>query len=504
MLCSLPNQVGVLNVLPRQQARLPSHTHITPGTVHVKMMAVCCRHRACWHGPDRDGKMEVELLPGQQQQLPPHHKWQRQQSLTALQGPDVATDVQVADFVSSTDIRGWALLGCLLKPWQQQQQQQPGAEAVSPGPAAAAAVKKGSTRVMGSSSDPAERPGHGGGGSSSSQEDVLPARRRKRRVHQTDSGGSSGSDEGVGLGQTGQPAGAMRHPPAAAGSDSDLEDDFEPVASSRPGKRLRRAAAAAEEEADGLDDCVDSDSKAVEGSPEPNAALAGSSTGKGAQAAGDDGAPAGIPLPSSASASQKLLGLVVQRFRLNPAQAAVAAHVADWLPQLMQDVQQRQQQGKKIRGIVRPNATALTANRAPSAAAAAAAAAGAGGIASAGGSSSGSRAPVCLVHGPFGTGKSTLLVALIHLLTGLGEQQVSAFSTVTWHQQQCVCCARIVASGPCSGGSLASAHQLTAELALHRLADSDSYAAALGVLCRQRELRAAAKQSSSGRHHASW
>lgn len=119
----------------------------------------------------------------------------------------------------------------------------------------------------------------------------------------------------------------------------------------------------------------------------------------------------------TAPAAQALLSRVVQQFRLNPAQAAVAAHVADWLPQLTQDVQQRQQQGKKLRGIVKPRASALTANRAPLAAAAAAAAGSSGG-------SSSSRAPVCLIHGPFGSGKSTLLVALIHLLTSVDDQQV--------------------------------------------------------------------------------
>jgi hypothetical protein len=148
-------------------------------------------------------------------------------------------------------------------------------------------------------------------------------------------------------------------------------------------------------------------------------------TTAGAAAAG---APAG---PGSAqdvaAAAQKLLTQVVQRFRLNPAQAAVAAHVADWLPQLMQGVQQRQQQGGKIRGACRLKGPVLTArNKAAAVGNTGAEAASAG--SAVGGSSStssgGSRSPVCLIHGPFGSGKSTLLVALIHLLTGLPEQQV--------------------------------------------------------------------------------
>jgi DNA replication protein DnaC len=126
-------------------------------------------------------------------------------------------------------------------------------------------------------------------------------------------------------------------------------------------------------------------------------------------------------------ASQQLLAHIVRQFRLNSAQAAVAAHVADWLPQLLQDVQQRRQQVKG-RGAVRPKTTALTADRAAAAVAPGGHAAGQGSASSSssGGRTAGSsRPPVCLIHGPFGSGKSTLLVALIHLLTGLPAQQVS-------------------------------------------------------------------------------
>jgi hypothetical protein len=129
-----------------------------------------------------------------------------------------------------------------------------------------------------------------------------------------------------------------------------------------------------------------------------------------------------------AAAAQKLLAQVVHRFLLNPAQAAVAAHVADWLPQLMQGVQQRQQQGGKIRGACKFKGPVLTARNKAAAVGSSAAAEAAGTGRDAGVSSStssgGSRSPVCLIHGPFGSGKSTLLVALIHMLTGLAEQQV--------------------------------------------------------------------------------
>lgn len=57
--------------------------------------------RSLWHGPDRDGRMAVEVLPGSSLQLA------RQQQVTALLGPDVTTDVQIVE----------ALRG---KAWQQQ------------------------------------------------------------------------------------------------------------------------------------------------------------------------------------------------------------------------------------------------------------------------------------------------------------------------------------------------------------------------------------------------
>jgi hypothetical protein len=53
--------------------------------------------RSLWHAPDRDGRMEVQMLPGQ---LPPGHRWARTQQLAALQAPDVASDVMVAQFIS--------------------------------------------------------------------------------------------------------------------------------------------------------------------------------------------------------------------------------------------------------------------------------------------------------------------------------------------------------------------------------------------------------------------
>jgi hypothetical protein len=372
-------------------------------------------NRSCWHGPDKDGKMEVALLPGQQQQLPPHHKWQRQQSLTALQGPDVATEVQVTDFIGSTDLRAWPLLSSLMKPCQGQ---------VQPAAAAAAAAAAGNegggvAAVEGFNSTTEGQQGEGVEDDSSGSQEVLPVRRRKRRLQQLDDNSSSSDYEAVEA-DASCPAAAAA---AAAGSASE-EDDSEPCAAATPGKRIRHAAAAAAAAGgvavyDGdssLDDslgCIDSEPAddqlpVVDGTTA--AAAAAAATGQGVRASA---------ATNTAAAAQALLSRVVQQFRLNPAQAAVAAHVADWLPQLTQDVQQRQQQGKKLRGIVKPRASALTANRAPLAAAAAAVAGSSGGS-----SSSSSRAPVCLIHGPFGSGKSTLLVALIHLLTSVDDQQV--------------------------------------------------------------------------------
>lgn len=84
---------------------------------------------------------------------------------------------------------------------------------------------------------------------------------------------------------------------------------------------------------------------------------------------------------------------MVRRFKLNNGQARVAAHVASWLPKLAP----RSAQAKAKRSV--------SLSRLPDAAAAA----GAAGAAV-------PQPPVCLVHGPFGTGKSTLLVALLQLM----------------------------------------------------------------------------------------
>jgi energy-coupling factor transporter ATP-binding protein EcfA2 len=69
--------------------------------------------RSTWHGPDRDGKMVVELLPNNQVAHMP--QLARQQTVAALQGPDLCTDLQIAEF-----IRNWTgdlggLLPALLK-----------------------------------------------------------------------------------------------------------------------------------------------------------------------------------------------------------------------------------------------------------------------------------------------------------------------------------------------------------------------------------------------------
>lgn len=257
---------------------------------------------------------------------------------------------------------------------------------------------------------------------------MLPVQRqRKRRLRHAHCRDGSGGE-----GQEGGAAAA-----AAATSDSDLEDDFEPVGLPRPGhgKRIRRAsavAAAAGEEVDSLDDSFSSGSEGQDCSSgdEMQDVRTAAAAGRAVKAAGRTGvSDADGCSTTAAAAAAQLLHSVIQRFSLNPAQAAVAAHVAAWLPQLMQDVQQRQQQGKK-RGIAWPLGTAAAAAGAASgpllAAGSAAAAAGWGlaAVAGVGDGSSGGRAPVCLIHGPFGSGKSTLLVALIHLLTGLADQKV--------------------------------------------------------------------------------
>lgn len=380
------------------------------------------------------------MLPGQQLLLPPNHNWQRQQALTALQGPDMATDVQVADFISKADTRAWSLMSHLLKPCQQQQQSAPaGLSEVDAAPASAVAtgaadraasepsgvsISAGPSSGPTTSSSPSLQLKDPDAGDSSSSQELMPVRRGKRR-RLLQKGSSADSDED--LESLPNSTGAA----AAAESleDSDWEDDFEPEpAASRAAKRARKVPADA---AEGGDGACNADTEAAAGSDSYDSDVDEQDPAHdGQQAAATTAAVAAAAAAASAggdtaAAAQQLLAHIVRQFRLNPAQAAVAAHVADWLPQLMHDVQQRQQnqQQAKGRGAVRPKISALTANRALAAPGHAIVKSS---ISSSSGSTGGSsRPPVCLIHGPFGSGKSTLLVALIHLLTELPAPQVS-------------------------------------------------------------------------------
>lgn len=106
----------------------------TPVLIHgARSPSVC---RSTWHGPNQDGKLQVEWLS-----VPPPNLG-RSTPVTALLGPDVATDVQVLTLISSMQQMGlgaagtsaapqqWALLQELLRPppAPQQQQQQRGGE----------------------------------------------------------------------------------------------------------------------------------------------------------------------------------------------------------------------------------------------------------------------------------------------------------------------------------------------------------------------------------------
>jgi len=436
--------------------------------------------------------MEVELLPGQQQQLPAHHKWQRQQAVTALQGPDVATDVQMAEFISSSNTLGWQLMACLLHPASS------GPVAAGAGTDAAAAaagaaagegiapiaaagpaddegdsdalvsdiaasrssqegLEDGETAALvpGDGHNPEEDGGVGSagagapharlshsqepkaagadaaGGDSSSSQEMVPVRRHKRRLRPTrrnSSAGNSSSEEMWDAeGSPGIPTAATAAGYAVS-SDSDWDADFDQTAC-RPGKRARRGVGAAAVLSDSpVDDSCDSDTELDKDHQQDTAAPP-------AAAAAAEDAQQGVDAAAEVTAAaQKLLKQVVMQFRLNPAQAAVAAHVADWLPQLMQDVQKRQQQGGR-KGPGRIRTPALLASKTSTAAG------GQGSSKQQGPGSSSSRSsarpPVCLIHGPFGSGKSSLLVAVIHLLTGL-------FTLEVWVCSQCFCLSQLL------------------------------------------------------------
>lgn len=86
-------------------------------------VALC---RSEWHGPDRDGKFQVDFLPG----CCPAGL-QKQQAVYALKGPDVATDLLMAQFLAQHDLAAVELLPALLQ------------HSKGLGPAAAAAAGQG-------------------------------------------------------------------------------------------------------------------------------------------------------------------------------------------------------------------------------------------------------------------------------------------------------------------------------------------------------------------------
>jgi hypothetical protein len=419
------------SILPQQPLTLLS----TTGIYHT------CR--SLWHAPDRDGRMEVQLLPGQ---LPPGHKWPRQQSITALQAPNVTTELQVAEFISSTVLRGWPLLNCLMQQQQQQQQQTlatAGAATGSSGASAEAGAAAAAERPSSSAAAEAEQQMDGGrsGSGSDSNSDAPAARSSAKRSKQrslisfssdeddgwdssTDdagkqaAGADAGADAGAGAKASAAARGAAGNSNAgSAVSDDDDNDDFAAPLPARTllqqqgvskKARLSKVDAAAAASGADLSDAFDDwdDEAAGKQGPSDNP----SSSAAAGKAAG--------PLPDANDATaglqaqaEALLAEVVQRFRLNDAQAAVAAHVADWLPQLMLQPQGQQQQhqgpGPTRQGLQRPGSSKHSSGSSNGAVNIKLQARGQG------------RSPVCLIHGPFGSGKSTLLVALIHLVTGL-------------------------------------------------------------------------------------
>jgi hypothetical protein len=207
------------------------------------------------------------------------------------------------------------------------------------------------------------------------------------------------------------PAAPPSAPPAAL---SDGDSDFEQV-----GRRKRRQLASAAAMAAAVPSGSEgSDWEVSEGLEEGGAATP-TRAGPGC-CADEDGAPEQQPAEAVLSlqaAVAELTARIVEQFCLNGAQASVVGHVADWLPQLMQDLAARQQKGpgsRRGRGQMLAKPAVATP-----------AAGGSNSANGATGVSSSSRPPVCLIHGPFGSGKSSLLVALIHLLTGLPQLLVS-------------------------------------------------------------------------------
>lgn len=65
--------------------------------------------RSLWHGPDRDGKMEVEFL------TPPPPSLGKHTTVAALKGPDVASELSVLELLAKADFSALPLLPWLLR-----------------------------------------------------------------------------------------------------------------------------------------------------------------------------------------------------------------------------------------------------------------------------------------------------------------------------------------------------------------------------------------------------
>lgn len=216
--------------------------------------------------------MEVEVLPGQ---LPQHHKWQRQQQLAALLAPDLATEVQIADFLSSSDLRDWPLIRSLLHGVQGQDSEAAAAAATDSMVSAAAAADC----------------------------DVIVAAAAES------SAADAGAADTAACGSACEQLGSSSSSDDDDGSDDDM-NLFESLQPQHRHKKARKAAATAGAD-DFTADCAVSETSGASNSTQL-AALA----------------------TDAKAAAQQLLADVVERFKLNSAQAEVAAHVADWLPEL--------------------------------------------------------------------------------------------------------------------------------------------------------------------------
>jgi hypothetical protein len=80
------------------------------------------QNRSIWHGPDRDGRLQLEWMGPEPPSLP------RQMRVSALLGPDVASDVQMLNLIAGLgaagagggavggSMRAWPLLPAMVRP----------------------------------------------------------------------------------------------------------------------------------------------------------------------------------------------------------------------------------------------------------------------------------------------------------------------------------------------------------------------------------------------------